>query len=86
MPTNRKKRSRVATLDQWKIDQLVTGQFLIGGVGYAELVPHGCNHWSADDWTRVRDAMRADWAIHGASLAGANGGEVWAAREFGAAQ
>lgn len=85
MPTNRRKRSRTAVLDDWKLDQLATGECLLAGVGYAEGLPNGCNHWSAEDWAKFRSRMREDWALHGPSLMAAWAGSElpWAAREFG---
>jgi hypothetical protein len=64
MPTNRTKRSRSKQgLDYWKIDQLVTGSFLLAGVGYAAVCHDGWNHWSEEDERRVHELMRTDWAL-----------------------
>lgn len=62
MPTNRTKRTRaVKGLDHWTIDQLVTGQFLIAGVGYAAMHSNGCSSWSDDEWQALYAAIEADW-------------------------
>lgn len=58
----------MASLDHWKLSQFVTGEFLMAGVGYAELIPSGWNHWTDEQVAKVHDAMRADWAVHGAAI------------------
>jgi hypothetical protein len=69
MPTNRTKRSRSKQgLDYWKIDQLVTGSFLLAGVGYAAVCHDGWNHWSEEDERRVHELMRTDWDQLGADF------------------
>lgn len=69
MPTNRTKRTRQnQALDYWKIDQLVTGTFLIAGVGYAAMHSHGCSSWTQKQWDELHDAIRDDWAQCGASF------------------
>jgi hypothetical protein len=69
MPTNRTKRTRASTaLDYWKIDQLLTGQALIAGVGFAAGIPHGCNHWTWDQAQAFRDALENGWRTHGSDL------------------
>lgn len=67
MGTNRTKRTRNHTgLDYWKIQQLLTGDPGLAGVGY---VPanntSGCSHWTDDQWAEVHAAMRADWEKYG---------------------
>lgn len=69
MPTNRTKRSRARqTLDYWKIDQLVTGDFLIANVGYAAAYPNGCNSWTAEQWEQLNDTIRDEWRQIGAEF------------------
>lgn len=68
MPTNRTRRARVATLDHWRVDDLVTGDCFLA-TGYTP--PNnrnGCGRWTADDWADVHAAMQADWDAHGAAL------------------
>jgi hypothetical protein len=69
MPTNRTRRPRIRKgLNCWKIDQLITGEFLIAGVGYAEMHAHGCNHWSLEQWHELHEAIRADWQMIGSDF------------------
>jgi len=69
MPSNRTKRTRAKKgLDYWKIDQLVTGQFLLAGVGYAAINAHGCNGLSDDEWFGNYAAIEADWHAIGADF------------------
>lgn len=69
MPTNRTKRTRNrAGLDHWKIDQLLTGECLLAGVGYAAMHRHGCNNWTEEEQAQVHEAMRADWRQDGAAF------------------
>lgn len=66
MPTNRTKRTRQnQALDCWKLDQLVTGNFLVAGVGYAAMHNNGCNSWTQEQWDQLHDAIRDDWAQYG---------------------
>lgn len=62
MPSNRTKRARHSnTLDYWRIDQLVRGDFTIAGVGFASMHRNGCNQWAPEQWTELHDAIRAEW-------------------------
>lgn len=70
MPSNRTKRARTRAnaIDHWKLDQLVTGQCLLAGVGYGAGIPSGCNFWTREEWKAVHSAMRADWERHGRDI------------------
>lgn len=67
MPTNRTKRTRVRqSLDYWKINQLVTGQFLLAGVGYLESFPNG--HFTGEELAELRAKVLEDWEKVGADF------------------
>ena len=70
MPTNRTKRARTRAnaIDHWKLDHLFHGVALISGVGYAEGLLNGCNHWTAEEAALFEERMRADWALHGRDI------------------
>ncbi len=95
MPINRTKRTRARTgsLDHWRVDQLITGQYLLAGVGYISgpEFTSSCNYFTPEQHAVVRSLMEADWAIHGPANIYNTREEYaergltvpWAAREFG---
>lgn len=69
MPTNRTKRTRSHRgLDHWSIDQLVTGDFTVAGVGLMQGFGSGINGLTADERAELDRRTRAAWAEHGAAL------------------
>jgi hypothetical protein len=68
LPTNRRKRSRVASLDHWKLDDLVTGDCYLSAGYVPTNASGGCAHWTPEQWAEVHAAMREDWKLYGAAI------------------